>query len=121
MKYFINHDEILDIISFQIVFNVKVIDNKGMDSINPLTKDDKSKVLEWFIDKNDNKLNGLNVFNFEINSLISTPDRFLMRFDMDFKDYDPVYFSRLVKELLDVEEEFFSRKNEYVTFKGYLI
>jgi hypothetical protein len=119
MRYFVNHDEITNIVSFQVVFDVKMIDKNGFDSKYPLTKEDNPAILKWFETKNENKFNELNIFNFKINGLISSCDRFLMRFDMDFKDYDMVYFSKLISILLDTEDDYFLRKEEYVTIKGY--
>lgn len=120
MKYFINHDEITDLISFQMVFTVKMVDKNGFDSKHPLTKEDNPMILKWFQEKAENKLNELNVFDYTINGTITSTSKFLMRFIMDFKDFHPGYFSRLVKYLLDTEEDYFLRHDEYVTIKGYM-
>lgn len=120
MKYFINHDEITDLMSFQIVFDVKMIDKNGFDTKYPLTKDDKPMIIKWFEDKNDSKIEELNIYDLEIHGTISSSTKFLMRFVMEFKDYQPAYFSTIVNVLLDTEEDYFLRNDEYVTIKGYM-
>jgi hypothetical protein len=120
MKYFINHDEITDLMSFQIVFSVKMIDKNGFDSKYPLTKDDKPMIIKCFEDKSENKIHDLNVYDLEINGTVSSSEKFLMRFIMDFKDYHPAYFSKIVSNLLDTDEDYFLRNDEYVTIKGYV-
>jgi hypothetical protein len=120
MKYFINHDEIVDLMSFQIVFDVKMIDKNGFDSKYDITKDDKPMIIKWFEDKNDSKIEELNIYDLELHGTISSSTKFLMGFVMDFKDYRPAYFSKIVNILLDTEEDYFLRNDEYVTIKGYM-
>jgi hypothetical protein len=120
MKYFINHDEITDLISFQIVFDVKMIDKNGFDTKYPLTKADNPMIIKWFQDKNDSKIKELDISGLEINGTISSSEKFLMRFIMNFADYRPACFSKIVNYLLYTEEDYFLRNDEYVTIKGYM-